>query len=87
MMEYNKEDITTYSTTIILAITTYMGVSEATSGLLMQILAPILAILLSLILTYYNEKYPSNLVTKTYTRDEVESLAQTIIEDDAADGI
>lgn len=86
-MIYSKENITTYATGIILAITTYFGVSESTSSLIVQIIAPIIAIILPIIVTYFNEKYPSNIVTTTYTAEDVEQLATTIIEDKTTDEV
>ena len=73
-MEIDKANITTYITGIILAITTYFGVSEATSGLIVQIIAPIIAIILPIIVSYYNEKYPSSLVTQVITENQVDNF-------------
>lgn len=83
-MEFDKANITTYITGIILAITTYLGVSEATSGVLVQLLAPILAIIVSIIVSYFNEKYPSNLITQVVTENDVDNFEELT---DNVDGI
>lgn len=77
-MEIDKANITTYITGIILAITTYFGVSEATSGLIVQIIAPIIAIFLPIIVSYYNEKYPSSLVTQVITENQVDNFEEIL---------
>ena len=84
-MEIDKANLTTYLTGIILAITTYLGVSEATSGLIVQLLAPIIAIIIPVIVSYYNEKYPSSLVTQVLTEHEVDNFEE--IKDTNVDGI
>ena len=63
----DKANITTYLNGILLAIFTYAGISQSTSDLLIQLLAPIISILIAYTMSYINEKYPSSLVTSVNT--------------------
>ena len=63
----DKANITTYLNGVLLAIFTYAGISQSTSNLIIQLLAPVISILLAYIMSYVNEKYPSSLVTSVNT--------------------
>jgi hypothetical protein len=80
-MELTKNDLTTYATTIILAVTSYFGIAEATQSQLIQILAPIIAIILAAIVKYFDEKYPSSIITPVTVVGNDETSTTTTEED------
>ncbi len=63
----DKANLTTYTNGTLLALFTYAGISQTTSNMLIQILAPIISILIAYTMSYFNEKYPSSLVTSVNT--------------------
>ena len=71
-MNLDKANITTYMNGVLLAIFAYIGVSETTADIFIQILAPILSIAIAGLMSYYNEKYPSNLVTRVKLEENEE---------------
>ena len=84
MAELNVNNVTTYITAIVIAVFGYVGISSATTDLVVQLLAPVLAIIIPIVITYYNEKYPSKMVTPVYTEDEVQEIKE---EESDVDGI
>lgn len=59
----DKANLTTYVNGALLALFSYLGLSQTTADGYVQILAPIISIILAYGMSYLNEKYPSTLVT------------------------
>ena len=59
----DKNNFTTALTGVLLALFSYLGISQATSNILLQALAPFISIAIAYIMSYFNEKYPSSWVT------------------------
>ena len=62
-MTINKNNFTTVFNGVLLAIFSYLGISQVNSDLIIQVLAPVISILIAYLMSYFNEKYPSSWVT------------------------
>lgn len=67
IMEINKNNLTTgiYSAVMWIALT--LGLDTQIAGTYAPLIAGIGALIITYLLTYLNEKYPSSLITKVFT--------------------
>jgi uncharacterized membrane protein YadS len=66
-------NLTTYISGLLLTICSYFAISQTSTNFIIQVLAPILAIIIGYLITYLTEKYPSSIVTPvTIEKDTVE---------------
>lgn len=84
MTTINKNNLTTYIYGFVMWAALSIGIDTQIAGTYAPIIAGIGALIVTYILTYLNEKYPSSLVTKVFTQavDEADDTETTATEED-----
>lgn len=84
MTEINKNNLTTYIYSFVMWAALSIGIDTQIAGTYAPIIAGIGALLITYLLTYLNEKYPSSFVTKVFTQavDEADDNKTVTTEED-----